>query len=79
MDRLTILYESQESAAVDVDSQGGPSGDKDTESMGPVPSNVEPPPAQSAGRRDHVVVELMETYPHDNHEAPPQVCGLKNI
>ncbi|KAH0858355.1 hypothetical protein HID58_086616 [Brassica napus] len=67
-----LQTEFSESAAVDVDSHGGPSGDKDTESMGPVPSNVEPPPAQSTGRRDHVVVELMETHPHDNHEAPPQ-------
>uniref|UniRef100_A0A0D3E7T6 Ubiquitin-like protease family profile domain-containing protein n=1 Tax=Brassica oleracea var. oleracea TaxID=109376 RepID=A0A0D3E7T6_BRAOL len=67
-----LQTEFSESAAIDVDSHGGPSGDKDTESMGPVPSNVEPPPAQSTGRRDHVVVELMETHPHDNHEAPPQ-------
>ncbi|KAF2535223.1 hypothetical protein F2Q68_00020724 [Brassica cretica] len=60
-----------ESAAVDVDSHGGPSGDKDAESMGPVPSNVEPRPAQSIGRRDHVVVEPMETHTHDSHEVPP--------
>ena len=79
MDRLTILYESQESAAVYVDSHGGPSGDKDTESMGPVPSNIEPPPTQSTGRIDHVVVEPMETHTHDSHAAPPQLCELRNI
>ncbi|CAN6803334.1 unnamed protein product, partial [Brassica oleracea var. botrytis] len=64
--------EFSESAAVYVDSHGGPSGDKDTESMGPVPSNVEPSPAQSTGRKDHVVVEPMETHTHDSHEAPLQ-------
>ncbi|KAG2287486.1 hypothetical protein Bca52824_047090 [Brassica carinata] len=67
-----LQMEFSESAAVDVDSHGGPLGDKDTESMGPVPSNVEPPLAQSTGCRDHVVVEPMETHPHDSHEAPPQ-------
>ncbi|KAH0903743.1 hypothetical protein HID58_043246, partial [Brassica napus] len=45
--------EFSDSAPVDVDSHGGPSGDKDTKSMGPVPSNVEPPPTQSTGRIDH--------------------------
>ncbi|KAG2275841.1 hypothetical protein Bca52824_058396 [Brassica carinata] len=64
--------EFSESAPVAVDSHGGPSDDKYTESMGPVTSNVEPPPAQSTGRRDHVVVEPMETHTHDSHEAQPQ-------
>ncbi|KAF2575281.1 hypothetical protein F2Q70_00002493 [Brassica cretica] len=67
-----LQTEFSESAAVDVDSHGGLSGDKDTESMGPVPSNVEPPLAQSTGRIDHIVFEPMETHPHDSHEAPPQ-------
>ncbi|CAF2056579.1 unnamed protein product [Brassica napus] len=58
-----LQTEFSESAAVDVDSHGGPSGDKDTESMGPVPSNVEPPPAQSTGHIDHVVFSLWKLTP----------------
>ncbi|KAG2287993.1 hypothetical protein Bca52824_047597 [Brassica carinata] len=70
--------EFSDSAPFDVDSHGGPSGDKDTESMGPVPSNIEPPPTQSTGRIDHVVVEPMETHTHDSHAAPPQLLSESN-
>ncbi|KAG2281421.1 hypothetical protein Bca52824_052641 [Brassica carinata] len=79
MDRLTILYESQESAAVYVDSHGGPSGDKDAESMGPVPSNVEPSPAQSTGRKDHVETIFVgsETHGSDPVEEPSEL-GIEN-
>ncbi|KAL0641606.1 hypothetical protein Bca4012_103244 [Brassica carinata] len=74
-----LQMEFSESAAVDVDSHGGPLGDKDTESMGPVPSNVEPPLAQSTGCRDHVVVEPMETHPHDSHEARRRYDPLPTV
>ncbi|KAH0936516.1 hypothetical protein HID58_013633 [Brassica napus] len=61
-----------DSAPVDVDSHGGLPGDKDTESQGPLPSNVPPPPTHSTGGIDDVAVEPMKSHTHDSHEALPQ-------
>ncbi|WZZ85514.1 hypothetical protein YC2023_114093 [Brassica napus] len=61
-----------DSGPVDVDSHGVLPGDKDTASKGPVTSNIHPPPTQSTGHIDDVVVEPMETHTHDSHEASPQ-------
>ena len=73
------LQHSQDSGPVDVDSHGVLPGDKDTASKGPVTSNIHPPPTQSTGHIDDVVVEPMETHTHDSHEASPQVCHLRNL